>query len=56
MNTIKLWPPLNLLFDFTDKVKLFIIVGFPVNTFESNGYADMNSVIRTVVRLRVVSD
>ena len=36
--------------------KKFKNVGFPINTYESGGYADMNSVMRTVERWKVVSD
>jgi hypothetical protein len=36
--------------------KTFKNVGFPINTYESGGYADMNSVMRTVERWKVVSD
>lgn len=36
--------------------KTFKNVNFPINTYESGGYADMNSVMRTVERWKVVSD
>jgi glycosyltransferase involved in cell wall biosynthesis len=31
-------------------------VGFPINTYETGGYADMNSVMRVVERWKLVSD